>query len=689
MKGMGLGAIKGFALKHAEKAVMLLVVACAGYLLYATLSHESLQDSQSATRLTSKANDVKRTIDDYTWPQAVENAPGEVRRHEPLRTAGSVEIDPKPYLPEGILHPQVVPPTELRKDPKLMPVADLEGHGITGLFGFIDEEEARRRELDLARTEAERARDQELENERMAEGQGGRGGRGNRGGRGGEFGEFGGLAPGEDANRRPVSIQMGRAGVDLDGSELIRALSCAVVLAKVPLPEQLQEYKKALANSRSYDPSQDYPRYLGYRVQRAEVTGEGELDWKGVGMRDGKTNRVLSAVTEKYIDRAIYNWAGGLEDVYDPRYGHPALTLPLAPLVARNWDEMAYLSDIPLAIDVENEMVDEFDEDEPLPENLDDPDAMFGDIEGSAGGRGMRGGRGGDFGGEFGGEFGGGRGGGFSRGGRGGGFGMGRGGGEFGGEFGGGRGGGGGGLSRVGENLKFDENGELEVEVPFLMLRFFDLTVQPGKRYKYRVQLLLADPNYGQPREAIDNSVLARDRKIAIEGEWSEPSSTISIPQAGIVRVAESGSPRDDYYSEPSAKMLVESFGIDERGNAMQASTEIEARRGAVMNYVGDVDTLVDQGRYIEIVEDFTVDTGVVVLDMDGGETYSRKHKEPTHALLMDASGRMYLRDELDDEMEVAIHRAVFAEPEDRNGASGGFERGRGGGGEFGGEFGF
>ena len=32
--------------------------------------------------------------------------------------------------------------------------------------------------------------------------------------------------------------------------------------------------------------------------------------------------------------------------------------------------------------------------------------------------------------------------------------------------------------------------------VDFWLLRFFDFSVQPGKRYKYRVRLVLADPNY-------------------------------------------------------------------------------------------------------------------------------------------------------------------------------------------------
>lgn len=672
-KGGGLDAIKSLALQHGEKLVMLLVVVCAGMLIWSTLSHESLPQEKSANRLTTKANQVRSTVDNYTWDQAIEQAPEEVRIHESIKSAGAVEIAAEPYLPTGALAQEIVERAELRKDPKLLPVIDFEGHGVTGLLGFIDEEVARERELQERRLEAMSEREREQEREKMANEE-------NTHGRNGGFDNFG---RGENENRRAVSMTMRPAGVELNGDELIRQLSCAVVMAKVPLPEQLEEYKKALAKTRTYNPSEDYPKYFGYLVQRAEVTGEGELEWKRISFPNGRYNgqtdkrRTIPNISTEAIDRITYNWARGLEDFFDPRYADPALTVPLAPLVGRNWDEMAYLSEVPLAADVEAEMEDTPEEFEP--EEGAGDELVFGDRSQPGAGRRPGGGRFGS--GEFGGEFGGMGGprpprrGGGSRGGRG----MGSMGGEF----------GGGGMARTGGGTSFDENGEMVVDIPFLMLRFFDLSVKPGKRYKYRVQLVMADPNFSQLRDHLDPSVLERERKPTIYGEWSEPSPTISIPQAGIVRVAESDPPRSGYYAEPQATMLVESFGIDERGNATQASKEIEARRGAVMNFQGEVEALVERGRFIEKLEDFTLDTGIVVLDLQGGKTLSRELKEPTHALLMDASGRMYMRDELDDELEVAIHRAVFEESDDRTGPGGG--RGRDfGGGEFGGgEFGF
>ena len=721
-KGNGLDAIKMLALKHGEKVVMVLVVALAGWLLYSTFSHETLPENQSAERLKTKATTVSDTVSRFTWGQAVQEAPEEVRQWEQIKSANAVEVSSQPYFDPTApgFDRRVVQPIELRKNPKLLPVADFQGSGMTGLFAFVDEDAAKERILRERREELERERDAELERERMqAEGGegrgptgvGGRGGRNPRGGFGG--GEFGMGAGGLDMEGlRPVPFPVPRAGVDLQGDELIRQLSCAVVVAKVPLPEQLTEYKKALGNTRSYQPDRDYPQYKGYLVERAEVTESGELNWQQVRFPNGHyrvendNTRYMPAVSTEAIGKIAYNWASGMEDVYDTRYGFDSLTMPLAPLVGRNWDEMAYHSDVPTAMETEAKMMDDQGQpggettpttEEPNSDNLD----IFGGGGTEAGGMGGEfGGRGG-IGGEFGGR--GGRGGigartggmgniGARTGGMGGMGGIGARTGGRGGEMGMGRGGMGGGMGAMNSAMNFDEKGELIVEVPFLMLRFFDMTVQPGKSYKYRVQLVLADPNYMMPKDALDPSAMEKEHKTIVMGEWSDASPTISIPQAGRVRVANAETMRDSAYAEPEANMLIESFDIDEKRNARQAAQELEkVRRGSVMNYHGDVEMLVDQGRFIKKIEDFTIDTGVVLLDIDGGEAFTREMNEPTHALLMDATGRMYLRDELDDELEVAIHRAIFAEPDRRGpgGMDGGRGNPRGGGGEFGGGFGF
>ena len=40
---------------------------------------------------------------------------------------------------------------------------------------------------------------------------------------------------------------------------------------------------------------------------------------------------------------------------------------------------------------------------------------------------------------------------------------------------------------------------QAEDEIPYYLFRFFDFTVESGKRYVYRVRLMLLNPNYEIP----------------------------------------------------------------------------------------------------------------------------------------------------------------------------------------------
>ena len=620
------------------------IVALAGYLLYSASGLQTLPDNRQSDDLKTLYQQVDSRVEAYTWKEATQTSPESIKQYQPL-ASNSLTIEGTAYSKiRESWDAQIGQNTVLRADPKLLAVYGFEGHGVSGLFAFLNSEGARNRELEALRSAAERAQDAAKDREReQLEAERGRGRQPSRGFFDSEGG--GGFLDGEAENRRPVNISRPPAGVDLNGDETIQMLSAAVVLAKIPLPEQLQIYKNAFSNTASYDPSIDYPRYQGYFVERAEVLPSAELVWKPMAIRNGKDNRRLPFVTSKSIELSIYDWPPGLEEEFDPSYGHPTLTFPLPPLVGRNWEAMARHSEVPLASEMEEDRLD--GEEDLLSGDIEEnPDLLFDEGEDGGGGR-DRFTRGG-------GEMGGGRGG-FTRGG---------------GEMGGGRGGFSGGF---GGNESFDENGELQVKNPFIMLRYFDLSVQPGRKYKYRFKLIMQDPNYLQPKRALDSTVLNRTRAPRINGEWSEPTPTIAIPQAGVIRVAETKAATKRFGSEPTAMMLVESVSVDNQGYPRQAYKEIEARRGSVMDFQGPVEILVNQARYIEEVEDFTIDTGVTVLDLNGGEKYTRELTEPTQTLFMDASGNMYLRDELEDELEVAYHRAMF----DKENA--------GGGGDFGG----
>jgi hypothetical protein len=377
----------------------------------------------------------------------------------------------------------------------------------------------------------------------------------------------------------------------------------------------------------------------------------------------------------------VTDWAATTPEVVDPRFMDPSgiLAFPLPPLVGRNFGREASHSEIPLA---EDAVVLQSEEapaaaDAAAPKDAEDED-VFGGAMGAPGGRqpGFGGGR----------SFGGPMGGGDMRGGEMGGRGY---GGPMGGrgEMGGGRGGMGG-MSGDGAPLVSD-----------WLLRFIDFSVQPGKKYKYRVRMALLDPNqsFGSrmvsvdwlDKDAIDRVRAERAKRggkpaktPVLMTEWSEPSRTVSIPLAGNVHVA-SAKPAVDtsFTDEPRATLLVESFSADDSGQPTQGGEQFEFRRGYVANRNADVEALIrdpEGVQWIDKLKDFPLRSGVTVVDIRGGERLpGRDNSRPGKVLLMDPAGQLFVQNELADKEAVELHKAIFAEDED--GAGRGMMGGRGG----------
>ena len=185
----------------------------------------------------------------------------------------------------------------------------------------------------------------------------------------------------------------------------------------------------------------------------------------------------------------------------------------------------------------------------------------------------------------------------------------------------------------------------------YLLLRFFDFTVEPGKKYKYRVSLVLSDVNYSIPENVLAPEVLDRHRKESeaaqnhvrpdfrrIEG-WSDPSPTVGIPLSGNVNLVEvKPSVPEKFNDEPVAKLLVESFDLDEKGNAIQAATDDTLVRGGVANMVGKAEYL-GNGPWIDTADKFKYTTGMMLVDIDGGQKLTRDYTSPGRALLMGPAG--------------------------------------------------
>jgi hypothetical protein len=235
-----------------------------------------------------------------------------------------------------------------------------------------------------------------------------------------------------------------------------------------------------------------------------------------------------------------------------------------------------------------------------------------------------------------------------------------------------------GGANMMAGGISSTQRTTLPSEVDFLLLRFFDYTVEPGKEYQYRVMVYVADPNNSIPLEGgyLESAVIdrrlseiqkARAAKkqppVARPAEkWSEPSPIVSIPVGGLVHVAEvkapSGKTAND---EPSITMFAEAFDIED-GSAIHVAQEMELRRGAVINLKGKMQYTGDNDGWIDTKDSYALNTGLTVLDVEGGDDLGKKMTAPARVVMMNGAGQMFVRDELADKPNVQYLRYVFSD---------------------------
>jgi len=137
--------------------------------------------------------------------------------------------------------------------------------------------------------------------------------------------------------------------------------------------------------------------------------------------------------------------------------------------------------------------------------------------------------------------------------------------------------------ARRGERLPVDLDaaGEGRGEVPdYVLFRFFDFSVEPGKQYRYRVRLVLNNPNYKQDPRWLESPDLADDE--TFETPTSDASKPIFVPHD--VRLLAGPVPIPQRAADPSERMLVVKW---EEQNGLEAFHEFTAVRGIVADFTG------------------------------------------------------------------------------------------------------
>jgi hypothetical protein len=500
----------------------------------------------------------------------------------------------------------------------------------------------------------------------------------------GEMGEMG-MEQTSQGTVNPEAI----LGYEATDAERVNA-HAVVVMAVVPYEKQFEDFQNALLNSLDHDEQRDSPLYLKYYVQRVDVTDNPdavptEEDW-------AKDPISVNAAKEE-----TYNWAGVLNEIVDPSYIDAALTHPAPPFMQRDlWDLLTH-PEVPLpavaatdSTPVENRRpvrpkssgtgtddAPTFDEIGPsrgggagadgmglgipggtaMPGSRPPgaagavrPPGMSGMPPAAASGR-MPPGAGPPGAGPPGAGP----------------PGM--------GPPGMGPAGGYGPAGMPGDTSGYGPGSGLAPPPKYKLIRFTDTTVEPDRKYRYRVKVLLHDPNHPHPNYA-SPSLASLDQKVRdrikgldasvfyVASEWSEPSPVAELPApdqyfAGSVAqpAAHSlvpGKPPVPVTTHPTGKSLVV---VWDGAKVVDVASEVAVHRGSIFNFVTDVRVIHPVDHTIAEVAEYVFSTNAFVADIAGGEEIpllDRRSEKPEliapgEMLIIDGRGRLHVTNETDD----------------------------------------
>jgi hypothetical protein len=717
------GGLKQFMLLHVEKLVFGVVCVALLLLVYKGATRDTLKAESSPKKLSDLASQVRQKVESSPWDPSQAQVTNIKFVQEAERNQALIDPTPyvtkRDWHGQGSgslrrRDPELFAPLDLRAMPGYGAFAMVDPN-FEEVTAAASRTEAGQRDIELDENgnpiRGGRRRNQDQEQGGYGAPAGGRGGAGygpppgGRGGAGygGPGGGRGGAGYGPPPGGRGGAGYgpprggagygapgggYGGGGMSADGAadavmtaqpgSKVETRHWAGIYALVPIQKQNRAYTEALGGAESFDPSSDFPNYYGYEVERVDVTNEpsaAEIDW---------TKATKKLVKPDVVAKEAEKWSTETPELVDEMYVQQNLVFPLGPLLQKSWKRWATHPKIPLAMMGPAFEEPATNEDATKQKNLDsldaDPDAEDPSAGGYAGGAGYGGG--GGYGRSPGGYGGGGRGGagygmpprggagygmpprggggyGRSPAGYGGGGGYGRGGAGYGAP----RGGGGYGMSRGGYGGGGYGGGggfgETQIQISHSLMRHFDFDVQPGRKYRYRVRLVLRDPNHKRPPNEL---VKPRSSKAPWYRytPYSEPTAVVTIPPDGDL-LAGAVSNRA---GEPSAKIMALSYVPKEMA---EAAKEMDVTRGVLANFRQTVKVMKTKApdpvstnsgeteKTTASAENLNFRSDLLVVDIRGGEKLANSKgrnselTEPGELLLLGPGGQLIVRGEIDD----------------------------------------
>lgn len=626
---------KGFLARHVEKVVLAMAIVLVAVFFCAGYSVDRLPDKKTPLTLRDKINQVKNHIVADRWPFLKLMRTPDLRH--PERVDEGRQSNDEAGYPIASLDTPLIRQKKLRVDPRLyapirleavanwVPVAYVPGRGETdelqeqplAVRTKNDKPEVRRVVGSRSRSRGKSRGDDVLSNvsSQVSEDE--------------QFSMNDSLEAGGDYRALTDHQKASLGGFRPSGDAIAKSRFLVAVKAVVPFSLQWQEFED-LKNSSDYDAQRDVPVYRWFYVERAEVPADPAmpLEWKRVGTRD----RGLINLEKKG------GWVGTPEELADPDSVDPVLTLATPPVLLGSLWPWALHPDIRVRKEPAKEE-SEASSAAVMDDGPDGPPAASGrESKKNSGQRGNFNA-------------------GFARGG----FGL-------------------------GGTNQGDESSLPKPPPKYKLIRFYDTTAQVGKSYRYRIKVQLFDPNRpadakDDPRiETLSPAVQARLKSLDaaeganratywVESEWSQPSEVVNVeappstvlasavtPPRETVLPAQGGIRPKFVEREPQAAVVA---SVWDSALAANVTTELEAYRGSLLDAKKSVDVLHPVTREFHTLDDYSFQTGSMLLDMRGGEPLSGgrtsrygkgdEFHSPGEFLILDSQGNLQVADEFDD----------------------------------------
>jgi hypothetical protein len=380
----------------------------------------------------------------------------------------------------------------------------------------------------------------------------------------------------------------------------------AVITGLIPYERQVTEFSKRFKNAATQGTNGDQPLYKGYYIERAEVrTGnepDEELKWVAANYRSNSPELAYHKFRTQEAFRS--RWAGPAKEVVVGEI-IPETAYPLGPLAGREWGIHVGHSKLPSNL-AQPELVDEVDEaiEEPAVPPADDP---FNAAAAVAPQKPKPG------------------------------------------------------AANDGNKRRKVDPKLVEEGARYRLFRYFDFHVEEGKRYRYRVRLVMENPNFQIDPRFLEDAQLAKAQTLL--GAWSEPSPVVTVPRANNLLAGAA----KNVAGELGAKVLVRQFN---RLAGDDSWAEQEMWRGQMANFENvQVQVSKARGGSEQAKSSLKTDTLLVdIADAPPIQVQGRRFLRPTQLVLLDPDGQLVVRTETEDRADYA-DRLDSASPQDDSAA--------------------